>query len=64
MFDDGLPEHLRGKRPRDMSREEKKEYNNHRRKISRMKETEEEKGSEQENKTREIKKGKTKEASY
>ena len=34
---DSLPEHLRGKRPRDMNKEEKKEYNNHRAKLSRRK---------------------------
>ena len=32
---DSLPEHLKGKRPRDMTKDEKKEYNNHRTKMSR-----------------------------
>ena len=36
-----LPEHLRGKRPRDMNKEEKKEYNNFRAKLSRGNATEE-----------------------
>ena len=30
-FEMNLPEHLKGKRPRDMTKEEKKEYNNYRR---------------------------------
>ena len=34
-FQTKLPEHLRGKRPRDMDKEEKKEYNSFRTKLSR-----------------------------
>ena len=34
-FETSMPEHLRGKRPRDMNQEEKKEYNNYRTKLSR-----------------------------
>ena len=34
-FQKSLPDHLRGKRPRDMDKEEKKEYNNCRKKFSR-----------------------------
>ena len=41
LFEMNLPEHLKGKRPRDMTKEEKKEYNNYRRKVSRMNETKE-----------------------
>lgn len=40
---DNLPEHLKGKRLRDMNTEEKKEYNTFRRKMSRSKETTEKK---------------------
>ena len=43
LFDESLPEHLRGKRPKEMSKEEKKEYNSHRRKINRSKESKERK---------------------
>ena len=38
---DSLPEYLRGKRPRDMSKEEKKEYNNVKTKLSRAKKSKE-----------------------
>ena len=40
-FQEGLPDHLRGKRPKDMTHEEKKEYNNFRRKASRRNESQE-----------------------
>ena len=40
-FEMNLPIHLRGKRPRDMTKEEKREYNNFRRKLNRMNETQE-----------------------
>ena len=42
LFQESLPEHLRGKRPKDMSPEEKKEYNNFRSKCSRMNKSKEE----------------------
>ena len=38
-FEAGLPDHLKGKRPKDMTQEEKKEYNNFRRKASRKNES-------------------------
>ena len=38
-FQNNLPEHLRGKRPKDMYPTEKKEYNNYRRKMSRANES-------------------------
>ena len=34
-FQNSLPDHLRGKRPRDMDKDDKKEYNNYRTKFSR-----------------------------
>ena len=40
-FQESLPEYLRGKRPRDMNQEEKREYNNLRRKLSRKNESRE-----------------------
>ena len=40
-FQDSLPTHLRGKRPKEMTQEEKKEYNNLRRKFSRKNESKE-----------------------
>ena len=41
IFENSLPEHLRGKRPKDMDPKEKKEYNNYRRKMSRANESKE-----------------------
>ena len=38
-FQDSLPEHLRGKRPRELSEDEKREYNNFKQKFSRSKKT-------------------------
>ena len=40
-FQESLPEYLRGKRPKDMSIEEKREYNNIRSKVSRANQTKE-----------------------
>ena len=42
-FQENLPQHLQGKRPRDMNIEEKKEYNNLKRKMKRSNETNEQK---------------------
>ena len=39
LFQDSLPEHLRGRKPKDMNPEEKREYDNLRRKISRKNES-------------------------
>ena len=39
IFQEGLPDHLRDKKPRNMTQEEKKEYNNLRRKASRKNES-------------------------
>ena len=41
LFEENLPENLRGKRPKDMNPEEKKMYNNFRAKMSRSKQTKE-----------------------
>ena len=40
-FQESLPEYLKGKRPKDMSIEEKREYNNIRSKVSRANQTKE-----------------------
>ena len=38
-FKNSMPEQLRGKRPKDMNQEEKKEYNNYKKKLSRANKT-------------------------